>query len=257
MIKKLLSVTFLVAAAGLINSYAQICTPDVTCIPQGTDYGICPDSAHGLPSGVLNVAYSQSLSIMTPATAAHWGTAGAMIDSMVVDSVRGLAPGLTYQCAGLGGNRCAFGGNTHGCILISGTPTQVWNHIITVYITPHVFYFTQHFGYTQATNVQYKSIVTAVAGIETLDLTKFEVEQNFPNPFSGISEIHYLSGSVSDVEFKVYNVLGAVVYADKYKAAKGSNTITLDAQTFTPGVYMYSLKNGDNTITKRMVVSGK
>src|ERR1035437_8865311 len=134
MIKKLLSAILLLTSAGVISSYAQLCTPNVTCASVvGVDYGICPDSAAGIAAGVVNVPYSQVLSVKTPTTAAHWGQPIATIDSLVVTSVDSLATGLGYQCV----PSRRFTPGTE-CILISGTPTAVWNHIIVVHITPYV-----------------------------------------------------------------------------------------------------------------------
>lgn len=165
MTKKVFLAALLISAAGVISSYAQ-CTPDISCIPNGTDYGICPDSATGLAIGIVGVPYSQSLSIKTPTTAAHWGTPSANIDSLVVTSVDSLAPGLTYVC--VPSRRFTPGS---GCIYISGTPTQVWNHTITVHITPYVYYFV-HMGTTPTTNKQYRSIIVAPAPTLTSSLTQ-------------------------------------------------------------------------------------
>jgi hypothetical protein len=52
-------------------------------------------------------------------------------------------------------------------------------------------------------------------------------------------------------------MLGAVIFDSNYKTTKGVNTIKIDANSFAPGVYIYSITNGDRTITKRMIVSGK
>ena len=56
---------------------------------------------------------------------------------------------------------------------------------------------------------------------------------------------------------KVFNMLGAVIFDSNYKTTKGVNTIKIEANSFAPGVYIYSITNGDKTITKRMIVSGK
>jgi hypothetical protein len=253
MIKELLPAILLIATVGVMDSSAQICTANTSCVPNGTDYGICPDSTTGLASGTVGVAYSQSLSILTPSTGGHWGVSSATIDSLVVTGVDSLAPGLTYQCLS---PSCKFVPGS-SCLVISGTPTQTWNHTITVHITPYVYYFASHFAYTPQTNKQYRSVVNAPTGIETLDLSAFEVEQNIPNPFNGKSEIHYSSTTPATIEFRVYNMLGAIVYSNKYKAEKGMNTIGLEANTFSPGIYMYSIKNGTTAITKRMIVSNE
>jgi len=255
MIKKLLSTVVLIASVGIMNSSAQCSTANTTCIPQGTDYGICPDSATGIAAGTINVPYTQNLSVLTPTHAGHWGQPSVVIDSLVVTSVDSLAPGLSYHCDP---SRDFIGGFSN-CIVITGTPTAIWNHIITVHIMPYVYLYGFHTQSPsgESTNKQYRSIVTAPTGIESLDLTKFEVEQNAPNPFSEKSEIRFSSVSNNDVEFKVFNLLGSVVYSSHFKSVKGSNTITMEANSFSPGVYMYSVKNGDSVITKRMIVSNK
>ena len=52
-------------------------------------------------------------------------------------------------------------------------------------------------------------------------------------------------------------MLGAVIFDSNYKTTKGVNTIKIDSNSFAPGVYIYSISNGDKTITKRMIVAGK
>lgn len=252
MIKKLLlsaSALFLMN----VSSFAQVCTPNVSCVPVGQTYGVCPDSATGLAVGVVGVPYNQVVSMMVPPDGADFGFPTATIVSIEVTSVDSLAPGLSYQCFPA---NCTFPGSSNGCFLISGTPTQVWNKKIIVNAIAHATIFTAPVDMPQ-TNEQYRSVVVAATSITDLDLTKFDVRQNAPNPFSEKSEIYFSSLSTSEVEFKVYNMVGAVVFADKFEAQKGSNIIKIDANSFAPGVYIYSVKNGEQTITKRMVVTSK
>src|ERR1035437_4944883 len=164
--KKVFLAVLLISTAGIISSYAQ-CTPNISCIPNGTDYGICPDSATGLAIGIVGVPYSQSLSIKTPTHATHWGYPNFLIDSLVVTSVDSLAPGLTYVCVP---SRRFVPGS--GCIYISGTPTHVWNHIITVHILPYVLIGSIHTTGSATTNKQYRSIIVAPAPILTSSLTQ-------------------------------------------------------------------------------------
>lgn len=253
MIKKLLLSFAFITAFGTVNSYAQ-CTPDVTCVPAGKTYGICPDSATGMAQGVVGVPYTQTMSFMIPANGADFGYSMATIVSIEIISVDSLAPGLSYVC---NPSNCIFPGNSNHCLIITGTPTQVWNHQVTVNAMAHATIIGSPVDMAQ-TNKQYRSVVIAnPASIETLDLTKFEVEQNSPNPFTGRSEIRFSSVNSTDVDFKVFNLLGSVVYSNTFKADKGANTINIEANSFAPGVYMYSIKNGDQTITKRMIVSAK
>ncbi len=249
MMKKLLSV-ILISAAGLSGAYAQ-CTPDISCIPASTHYGICPDSATGIAAGTVGVPYTQRLSMKVPTDGSDFGYPTATIVSIDINSVDSLAPGLSYTCVPAG---CSFPGGSNGCILITGTPTTVWNKTIVVHATAHATIFGIPASLPQ-TNSQYKSVVNAATGIEALDLEKFDVAQNKPNPFSFSSEINFSSVTPETVEFRVFNMLGSVVYSKTIKAEKGVNTIVLDAAAFPEGIYMYSLKNSSKTITKRMIVT--
>lgn len=250
MIKKLLLSFAAIATFSTSASFAQ-CTPDISCIPGSTGYGVCPDSTTGLPIGTVGVPYSATVSFKIPTTTDDFGIPGGTLNSVDVVDVDSLAPGLTYVC---NPGSCSFPGGTNGCIYISGTPIAVHNKKIIVHAMGHATVFG--FPTSQpTTNEQYRSVVVAPAGIETLDMTKFDVEQNTPNPFNSRSEIRFSSTTNTEVEFKVYNLLGAVIYSNNFKADKGVNVIRIEANSFSAGAYMYSIKNGNKTITKRMIVS--
>lgn len=252
MMKKLLLVFTTIGSFLISDSFAQ-CTANVSCIPPTKTYGICPDSATGMAQGIVGVPYTQVMSMMVPANGADFGYPTATITSIDIISVDSLAPGLTYVC---NPSNCSFPGNSNRCILISGTPTQVWNHQVIVNAMAHATIFGFPASLPQ-TNKQYRSIVVSPLGIESLDPSKFEVTQNNPNPFDFKTEIQFSSTKAENIDFKVFNMLGAIVYSKTINAEKGMNTIELDASNFPSGIYVYSVKNGDKTITKRMIVSGK
>lgn len=248
MIKRLLSTIFF--ASSVFLAIAQ-CTPDVSCLAAGAAYGVCPDSTTGLKHGTVNVPYTETVSIKVPSKTDAFGIPGGTVNSITIKSVVGLEPNLTYQCNPAS---CVFPGNSMGCALISGTPTQVWDKPIVVKITANVTVF----GATSNIDrdlTGYRCVVDAATGIESLNIMKFDVAQNTPNPFNGKSEIRFTTVTNEIMDFKVYNMLGAVVYTSNVKADKGQNIITIDAGSFAPGVYIYSVGNTMHTITKRMIVS--
>lgn len=255
MIKKLLFSFVLVASFGLTKSVAQ-CTPDISCIPSSTAYGICPDSATGLAIGTVGVPYTEVLSIKIPPDASSFGAPpGTGLTSIEIGSVDSLAPGLSYTCVPAS---CNFLAPSTACVLVSGTPTVAWNKQVIVHAIGHLTLPIIGTPFTQGIdNTQYRSVVLDPASISTLDLTKFDVDQNSPNPFNESSEIRFSSVDNSNIEFKVFNMLGAVIYNKNFKTAKGVNIIKIEANSFSPGVYIYSITNGDKTITKRMIVAGK
>ena len=248
MIKNLLFI-FLFSTVYIAAS-AQ-CTPNISCVPANSAYGICPDTTTGLKHGVVNVPYSETISLKVPSTTDAFGVPGGTLNSIVINKVEGLEPNLTYQCAPA---NCTYPGNSTGCAIVTGTPTQVWDKPIIVKVTASVTMF----GNTQSIPrdlTGYRCVVTAPTGIGQLSQAKFDVGQNVPNPFNGRSEIHFTLVNNENVDFKVYNLLGAVVYSSNFKGEKGMNTITIEANSFAPGVYVYSVSNPAQTITKRMIVS--
>ncbi len=281
MIKKLLSVVLFTATVGVADTFAQAnCTPNTSCVPNNVAFGICPDSTAGIPAGMVGVAYNVTMSIKIPGTQTGATVSQLALTDVLVDTSTSGTPvwvsittiGLDYL--GNGSNTldpgssgapdftmtkfCAWNAPGDACVIVSGTPTKTGTFPITIKSraragTFGIFFWTPTSGSTSVPdNTDYKLLVSGPSSVELLDMTKFNVAQNAPNPFNEKTEINFSSPSVNDVDFKVYNVVGAVVYSEKIKADKGANVITLKANAFAPGAYMYSITNGSQTITKRM-----
>lgn len=284
MIKKLLSTVLFIASVGVMNTSAQaLCTSNISCVPPDSTFGICPDSATGLPAGTISQAYTVTMSIKIPASTVVAGvsynlTHLALTEVKVDTSTSGTAVwvdlsaiGLTYLGSGTnapsGGvtgisgytmtKYCYWNAPGQSCVIVSGTPNKSGTFPIKIISQARAVFFGQGTWAAAPENNDYRLVVAAPSGVGSIDQVKFEVSQNTPNPFSEKSEIRFTSVNSSDVEFKVYNLLGSVVYNSNFKSIKGVNTISIDADALSPGVYMYSVKNGASTITKRMVVSNK
>lgn len=84
--------------------------------------------------------------------------------------------------------------------------------------------------------------------------TEFKVQQNFPNPASYSTQILVNADTDLPVELAVSNLLGQEVF----RASRESNALVhafeLDVSQFTPGIYLYTVKIGAKTVTKKMMV---
>ena len=58
-----------------------------------------------------------------------------------------------------------------------------------------------------------------------------------------------------DIEFRLTNLLGEIVEVRQINASRGVNDILLNTSEFTNGVYLYSIKNGNNHLTKRLIIN--
>jgi len=258
MFKKLLSVT-LFAFVLSAHSFGQ-CTPNVAL----TATGYYPDSVQGLPPAFATVLYSTVVQVRTPkdTVIAPFGT--ITINYIQLDSVKGLPAGFTYTTNPSTGK---FPGGSNGCILLTGTgtvpqetggPKLDGKYPIIVYyhtnVTVPVVGVTNQAG----TNDYYHitMLPASAAGIVESENEKFNVLPNSPNPANNHTDICYWTPGVdNNVEFKVYNVLGSQIASRMIRSDKGSNKYTFDTSSLTPGIYLYSLKSGDRTISRRLIVS--
>lgn len=108
----------------------------------------------------------------------------------------------------------------------------------------------------------YKNIVlkegTTIVGIEsvTIPFSKVHLLQNFPNPVSDKTNIVFEINEPMFVRLEIADMIGKSVSVpvDEYKES-GKYSYELDCSSLEPGIYFYTLKAGDNTQTRKMIVN--
>lgn len=73
-----------------------------------------------------------------------------------------------------------------------------------------------------------------------------------PNPNKGSMDIRLDEASSSDVEIKVFDLLGNIV--DEFSINRYTNLYHYDMSSRAKGLYNFVITNGENTITKRVIV---
>jgi len=83
----------------------------------------------------------------------------------------------------------------------------------------------------------------------------FTLYQNYPNPFNPSTEIKYAIPQSNLVSIKIYNIEGELVevLVCKYEEA-GYYSIQFDGSNLSSGVYFYTIKAGNFSDTKKMVL---
>jgi hypothetical protein len=82
-----------------------------------------------------------------------------------------------------------------------------------------------------------------------------KVSQNMPNPVHGLSVINVRMDHSAPLSLEVYNVAGVkVMTLDKGTVNTGMYTFTVDGSKLQAGIYFYTVKMGDETISKKMIV---
>jgi len=86
-------------------------------------------------------------------------------------------------------------------------------------------------------------------------LESLDVSQNFPNPATGIASIMVKTSAPSQLSLTVRNMTGQMVHSAPAKNVfAGTHLLKIDVDTFTPGVYFYTVDDGNQSVTKKMIV---
>lgn len=87
------------------------------------------------------------------------------------------------------------------------------------------------------------------------EINEFSLQSNYPNPFNPTTSIKYSVPVKSTVSLKVFNTLGkeVAVLVGGVKS-KGNYEVQFDAKDLPSGVYLYTLKAGNNIKTHKMLL---
>ncbi len=257
--KKIVLLLSVLTAFQLTIAYSQ-CEPDA----QYTDFetGIYPidslDTAvSSIPIGQENQAYEATLTVALPdmvmiSLSPPNPPVPLNLDSVVVNDIMGLPPGITYECMP---SDCVFPDQTLSCILLSGTPTQAGTYTLTIQSQLYAFPISPEITFPGELGMgEYKIVIDEDTAIDYVAEDAIGLGQNSPNPFSDATEIQVTTKQSGLFNFEVYNVLGKLLYAEKVAFSAGKNTITFDGSKLHSGMYFYSVGQGNDRVTRRMVV---
>ena len=249
----------LTLAFAFIGAQAQ-CTPD----PQYTIAGVFPDTIVGLPDAFVAQSYSQNLTIITPTDtlAELIPGSGSMlqvtIDNIDLTGVTGLPPNFAYTCDP---PTCSFPGGSITCAVLYSTsnPTaaDVGVYPITLNTTAYVsdVPFIGTTTQDQVTGGYYIEILdNTTSTFNQFTKTTFELKEVYPNPVNNNAKISFISGTPEEVILKIYNLLGEEVEYQIMISTRGINTIDVNTSSYSKGMYLYSINNGSQLLTKRMIV---
>jgi hypothetical protein len=146
------------------------CTPDAAY----TSPGIYPDSATGFAPAVIGQAYEQLITNVVPADTLVFGFP-IPIDSVVIDSVAGLPPGMSLAC---NPSNCTFLGGTTGCAIITGTSNVAGNYQLFFYLSAYAGGSTV--ANPNVVDYYFIHVQDPNSGIDVIETASFQVT---PNPF--------------------------------------------------------------------------
>lgn len=262
------------------------CTPNP--LYQDSTYNIWPDTIVNLPYCQQGVPYSAVLDIKTPTTLIEasagdsaltsidtlgqtFYVGGWPVDSMVLVQAVGIPTGLSLGC---NEPNCVLQGNVLTCAFLQGTtndPPGIYpiEIIVNVYTHGDITYYVGPIPITVPVETDlysatgsyesvtgYEIVVGLTGEVELQGIKELTLHQNSPNPFSAYTTIQFNTLKVDEIAFEVVDMFGRKVFADNIISSKGVNTYKFK-HDLSAGIYMYSINNGKQMITKRMIVAEK
>jgi len=81
------------------------------------------------------------------------------------------------------------------------------------------------------------------------------VNQNYPNPFSGVSNVLVWMSAPGDIKLEVRNTAGMLVRNTTFSGMnRGNHILPIDATGLSAGVYTYSLITGGSKVSRTMMI---
>ena len=76
----------------------------------------------------------------------------------------------------------------------------------------------------------------------------------YPNPSRDIFNVSFTSEDVQDLEVRVLNVVGEVVYTENLDKFVGEYTKAIDLATYTKGVYFLEITTNNGVVNKKLIL---
>lgn len=242
------------------TAYAQ-CTPD----PGITGPGIFPTPVTGVPSGEVGVPYSNVFTVNVPQdttidlSAFFPGapTITVTVNFLTIDAFNGLPNGLAHTCAPVS---CSITGGSSGCVEVAGTPTMAGQFVsdMTTSLNVNIPASVPFIGGTTQSlpgPLAYQYEVNNATSADPAAGNSFMVDQNYPNPAADFTKVSFHTTSSSIVSLEVYSLAGQRMHTETASYASGDHSLDLDVRSLEAGMYFYTLSNGKEKITRRLMVA--
>jgi hypothetical protein len=248
------------------------------CVINRADTAFFSPNPDSLPCVERTVAYNQILQIHIPASI-NLQDFGAPIsyilniDSVVIDSVKGMPTGISYQINPSNG---ILYGDSNACATLSGTTTDTTgNYLLTFYGIislsgapfPPIFSgdTTVKLQQIQASPMNpFHAVVNvinigdtcrppAAAGISNFNNPLNAVIAVYPNPSNGVFELKINAGGRLAGEIIVADVTGRVILRRQVDAM-GLYETSLDLSGFSKGLYTLQVRTPNGFASKNISI---
>jgi hypothetical protein len=225
------------------------CTPDPACEDLEGDGQYCPEV---FPPVVQGEAYDQVMTFILPA--AEYDVEGTILtlDSVAVDSIKNIPPGMDYSS-----NSTGYAAGKAYCAQLVGTPTQKGTFPVSIYMRV----FATPEGGSQLELGPFVDDTTLVITVNAPTLTESRVLEDFqvlpvaPNPFSDYTQMGFYTPYDDQIKLQIYNILGELMHEEAQGASPGEHRFSFNGSLLLPGTYFYRITNSKRLYTGKFIKS--
>jgi hypothetical protein len=224
------------------------CTPDPACEDIDEPGQYCPEV---FPPVVQDEAYDQTMTFILPAL--EYDVLGTIytLDSVAVDSIRNIPPGMEYSS-----NSNGYAVGKAYCAQLTGIPTDQGIYAVAIYLRA----FASQGGtqYELGPYVDDTSVVITVNApsvIEPQQLEEFQVLPLAPNPFSEFTQMGFYTPYDDRIKLQVYNILGELMHEEAQGASPGEHHFDFNGSMLLPGTYFFRVTNSKRLYTGKFIKS--
>lgn len=140
-------------------------------------------------------------------------------------------------------------GTTDESIILNGG--AVGTYKVRVYAGAGIFNATQCYTLlAQLGNSPFRTVE-----ITDTKMVGGEMTNLYPNPSNGNMVVEYNSLSSSSVQLIAYDMMGKVIFSEQTFATEGSNSFSVNINNISNGIYMFEIRNGNETSRMKFSVS--
>lgn len=111
-------------------------------------------------------------------------------------------------------------------------------------------------GAAPTQNIAIRAKVSFTVGVEENKAAGLKLYQNQPNPFNTTSVITYELAKQAKVSLEIYDITGRkLTTINEGDKNMGKHNITIEANKFAKGLYFYTLKVNEYSLTQRMIIA--
>jgi len=123
--------------------------------------------------------------------------------------------------------------------------------VVGLSVVKYTFINTANASDSVQVTIKYNGTTVSVKEVAKT-LSSFEI---FPNPAKETASIRINSPKSVESTLSLFNSLGESVYQKVIAITEGKNKIDLNVENLPAGVYFASIKTGDSTISKKLIIN--